>query len=274
MVVRQFARANDEISAGDITALDSTEPEINIEWKREVEARKMHTMAKVHDFLEMWQGSQTLCTTQKESCAQNKQMTAIRYILDTEDIVRASWSNFQHNCAAAFKLSERSPLPPALSAKDLPGGQTQVLDVHRIKRINQHPTESDEHSAPESTSDSKNWLHRNGDLDNTNVSKDNCEEDDETNVEEDNGIEDRECPKHWDVSATSIVPGLIWPTLRSMKKAEKGLMTVTAMETRRRKGNKKKLDRMGQYVFTRFYMLLDQDFDLEKHYGRIVSSRM
>jgi hypothetical protein len=49
-------------------------------------------------------------------------MTAIGYILDTEEIVKASLSLFQHDCAAAFKLSERSPLPPALSAKDLPGG--------------------------------------------------------------------------------------------------------------------------------------------------------
>jgi len=48
-------------------------------------------------------------------------MTAVGYILDTEEIVKASWSLFQHDGAATFKLSERSPLPPALSAKDLPG---------------------------------------------------------------------------------------------------------------------------------------------------------
>jgi len=61
-------------------------------------------MAKVHDFLEMWQGSQNLCTTQKESQAQNKEMTAIGYISDTEESVKASWSIFQHDGAAAFKL--------------------------------------------------------------------------------------------------------------------------------------------------------------------------
>jgi hypothetical protein len=31
---------------------------------------------------------------------------------------------------------------------------------------------------------------------------------------------------------------------------------------------------MGRYVFTRFCMLLDQEFHLEKYYGGIVSSHM
>jgi len=51
-------------------------------------------MAKVDDFLEMWQGSQNLRATQKESRAQNKQMTAIGYISDTEEIVKASCNYF------------------------------------------------------------------------------------------------------------------------------------------------------------------------------------
>jgi len=89
-------------------------------------------MAKIHDFLKMWQGSQNLHATQKESWAQNKQMTAIGYISDTEEIVKESWSLFQQAGPAAFKLSEISPLPPALSPKDLPGGQTQLPNVRRI----------------------------------------------------------------------------------------------------------------------------------------------
>jgi len=83
----------------------------------------------VHDFLEMWQSSQNLPATQTESCGQNKQMTAVGYISDTETIVQATWSLIQHDGAAAFILSERSPLPPALSAKDLPGWLTQILNV-------------------------------------------------------------------------------------------------------------------------------------------------
>jgi len=49
-------------------------------------------------------------------------MTAVGYISDTEEIIKASWANFHHDGAAAFKLSEKSPVPPALSVKDLPGG--------------------------------------------------------------------------------------------------------------------------------------------------------
>jgi hypothetical protein len=90
--------------------------------KKEAEERTLHRMAKVHNFLEMWQGSQNLHATQKESRPQNKQMTAVGYILDTEEVVKAPWSLFQHYGASVFKLSERSPLPQALSAKDHPGG--------------------------------------------------------------------------------------------------------------------------------------------------------
>jgi hypothetical protein len=146
VVVRQFARANCGSLAGDNAVLNPDSTDNDMEMKREAEGRKLHRMAKVHDFLEMWQGCQTLRATQKESRAQNKQMTAVGYISDTEEIVKASWSNFHHDGAAAFKLSEKSPVPPALSAKDLPGGRTQVLNVRRIKRIDRHPAKSDEDS--------------------------------------------------------------------------------------------------------------------------------
>jgi len=98
--------------------------------KKQAEERKLHRMANLHDFLEMLQGSHNLRAVKKESRAQNIRMTAVGYILDTEEIVKASWSLFQHDGAAAFKLSETSPLPPALSAKDLPGGRTHMLIDH------------------------------------------------------------------------------------------------------------------------------------------------
>jgi hypothetical protein len=100
--------------------------------KKEAEERKLHRIAKVHDFLEMWQGSQNLSATQKKSRSQNTQMTAVGYISDTEDIVKVSWLVFQHDGAAAFKLAERPALPPPLSAKYLPAGRTQVLNVRPI----------------------------------------------------------------------------------------------------------------------------------------------
>jgi hypothetical protein len=133
VVARQFARANCGLLAGDDPLLDSDSTDNDMEMKREAEEKKLHRMAKVHDFLEMWQGSQTLRATQKESRTQNKQMTAVGYISDTEATVKASCSNFHHDGAAAFKLSEKSCVPPALSAKNLPGGRTKVLNVHRIK---------------------------------------------------------------------------------------------------------------------------------------------
>jgi len=108
--------------AGDDLALDTTNTEHDLKMKREAEERKLHRMAEVHNLLEMWQGSQNQHATQKESLTQNMQMTAVGYISDAEQIVKESWSNFQQNGAAAFESSARSPVPPALSAKDLAGG--------------------------------------------------------------------------------------------------------------------------------------------------------
>jgi len=80
--------------AGDDPVLDRSETNNDLELKRETEERKLHRLAKVYDFLEMWQGSHNLRTTQKESHAQIKQMTAVGYISDTEERVKASWSLF------------------------------------------------------------------------------------------------------------------------------------------------------------------------------------
>jgi hypothetical protein len=167
-------------------------------------------------------------------------MTTVGYILDTEEIVKASWSLFQYDGAAAFKLSERSPWPPALSAKDLPAGRTQILNVRRIRRISPHLVESDEHSAPESISDTEDWLNWNGDLDNPNDREEDCAVDDDSDIEHNNYIQDPVCPEQQDVSAAPNVPGLVWLTWKSTRQAEKVLVTVNAAETRRNKGGKKK----------------------------------
>ena len=116
VVVRHFAWANNQILAGADPELDTTNTENDSEVKKEAEERKLLKMAKVHDFLEMWQGSQNLHATQQKSRTQNKQVTAVGYISDTEEFIKASWSLFQHDGTAAFKMSERSPLSPALSA--------------------------------------------------------------------------------------------------------------------------------------------------------------
>jgi len=207
--------------------------------KKEAEERKLHRMAKVHNFLEMWQGSQNLCATQKESGTQNKQMTAVGYMLDTEEIIKASWSLFQHDGAAAFTLSERSPLPPAVSAKDIPGERTQISNVRRIRRINRHAAESDKDSVPEIISDTDDWLNWNDGMNNPNDSKEDCAVDDESDIEPNTGMEDAECPEQQDVSAAPNVPGLVRPTQKSKRQAEKVLVTVNAEGTRRNKGGKK-----------------------------------
>jgi hypothetical protein len=162
--------------------------ENNSEMKKEAEERKFHRLAKVHDFLEMTQGSQNLRATQKEFHARINHLTAVGYISDTEEIVKASWSLFQHDGAAAFKLSERSPLPPALSAKHLSGGRTQILNLRGIWIINRHPVESDKDCAPESISDTDDWLNWNGDLVNPNDSEEDCTADDKSDMEHNNDI--------------------------------------------------------------------------------------
>jgi len=53
-VVRQFARANNGILAGTEWELDTPHTENDSEIKKEAEERKLHRMAKVHDFLEMY----------------------------------------------------------------------------------------------------------------------------------------------------------------------------------------------------------------------------
>jgi len=141
-------------------------------------------MGKVHDFLEMWQGSQNLRATQKQSHAQYRQMTTVGYISVPEEIVKASWSVFQHHGAAAFKLSERSHLAPPVSAKDLPGGQTQIMKDGWIQRINRNLVESDKNSGAASISNNDDQLTWGGDLDNPNVSKDDCAADGESDIEQ------------------------------------------------------------------------------------------
>jgi hypothetical protein len=58
---------------------------------------------------------------------------------DAVEIVTTSWSTIQHDGVAEFVLLEKSPVPPALSAKNLPGGRTQALNVRKIKQIDCHP---------------------------------------------------------------------------------------------------------------------------------------
>jgi len=90
VIVRQFAGADKGLLAGDNPASDTTSTEKHMEVNIVAEEKMFHQMAKVHIFLEIWQGRQYLQATQKESRTQNIQMTAIGYISDTEEIIKVS----------------------------------------------------------------------------------------------------------------------------------------------------------------------------------------
>jgi hypothetical protein len=126
-----------------------------------------------------------------------------------------------------------------VSAKNLPGGQSQILNDRRIRRINHHPVESDKDRAPERISDTDDWLIWNDDLDDPNNSEEDCTADDDSNLEQNNFIEDPECPKQQELSAAPNVPGLVRPTWKSKSQSEKVLVSVNAVETQRNKGGKK-----------------------------------
>jgi hypothetical protein len=100
-------------------------------------------------------------------------MPAVRYISDTEEIIKASWWILQYDSTAEFKLSAKSPLPPPLSPNNVPGGQTHVLNVSQITTITCHcPAEIYENSTPESISITENQLDLNHDLNYPNQSND------------------------------------------------------------------------------------------------------
>jgi hypothetical protein len=88
VVLSEFPHGNTEISAGDCAALDITDIECHLEFKNEEEQRKLHPMANIYNFLQMWQGSQSLGATQKESRSQKTPRTDIGYILHAEDIIK------------------------------------------------------------------------------------------------------------------------------------------------------------------------------------------
>jgi len=96
--------------------LDTKNIENIWQMKKEADCRRMRRMAKVHNFLEMWQGSQNLDANQKESRAHYNQMTALESILDTEEIVKTPSSLFPNDGASPFSMSKQFRSPPRLCA--------------------------------------------------------------------------------------------------------------------------------------------------------------
>jgi hypothetical protein len=86
-------------------------------------------MGQVHNLLQRWQGGQNLHTARKESHADCKQITSFVLIFDTDGIIKASFSLFQTDSAAAFTLMDTSPVSSALSLNDVTGGHTDDINV-------------------------------------------------------------------------------------------------------------------------------------------------
>jgi hypothetical protein len=253
VVIRPFAQANNGILAGDNPTLDTTHTETNLEMKKEDKEGKLHRMAMVHHLLELWQGSQNVHATQNESCPQHNLMTDIGYISDLKIIVKAYWSLFQQDGAAEFKLSERSALPPALTAKDLPGGRTHLLNVCCMRRINRHPVESDQGSSCRSISDTEHLRNSTGDFNNPNHREDDCAADDESDIEQINDFQNLECAERQDVCTAPNVPGMVPPIHKPQWHPAKVLVLGNAIEIRRNEGVKYTEDRVYQW-FTSFFM--------------------
>jgi hypothetical protein len=155
VVVRQYARASSGVLAGSSTAPDIPE-EIDTALKQEKEDQKLHRMAKVHDFLEVWVASRKLRDGQKESRRQNPQMTAAGYISDTEEQEGADWSDFEDDGESALHAS-KSTTPTVLSADKLLDGEPKVLRVAQIRRIDRRAFESDTEGPETDAEDCLNW---------------------------------------------------------------------------------------------------------------------
>lgn len=157
-------------------------------------------------------------------------MTAKGSISDTGVIIKARWSLFQHDGSASFPLLGRSPLQPPLSAKDLPGEQTQVFNFSPINRIVSYPVESIEDSPPVSLSDTENSLYWYSDLENSYDSEDDGKADIESDMELHDCMENLDGIELPDVSIAPIVLIWMWPKWMSNNAAQMRLVTVSAFE--------------------------------------------
>jgi hypothetical protein len=109
-----------------------------------------------------------------------------------------------------------------------------------MRSIDRNPSELDKTSALEIISDPEHWLSWNGDMDNPKVSHEDYDADDESITGPEIGIKTSQGPEHCIVCAVLNVLELIGPRWRIMKQAEKRLVTVSVLETRRTKRNRLK----------------------------------
>lgn len=106
-----------------------------------------------------------------------------------------------------------------MSTKDPLRGQTEILIVCRIARINCHPVEHCENGSPDSIADTHDWLDWIGDVVNPNDCEDGCMAHVESDIDQEHRIKDPVCTEQRDVCAAPNIPTLIRPTWRSKKSA-------------------------------------------------------
>jgi hypothetical protein len=138
-------------------------------------------------------------------------MATIRYNSNMEQLVNASCSLLQHDGEASSQLLEYSPVPPALSAPDQPGGCTRRLKAGRFKEINCHGVKSYEDCLAEIDLDTGSWLEWNGDSDNPTDSKDDWVANNTSDMELYTGWEVSETQGTRNLCAAPLVPTLISP---------------------------------------------------------------
>jgi hypothetical protein len=72
VIARRSHQVTNGLLAGDDSELNMTNTDNDLEIQREVEQKILHRMAKVHDVMEMQQGSKNVCTAWIESRGRNK----------------------------------------------------------------------------------------------------------------------------------------------------------------------------------------------------------
>lgn len=229
VVVRQFARSNHGLLAGDNS---TTLPSQDEEMKKEEEEKKLHRMVKIHDFMELWQGSLKLRRMQKDARAQNKSMTAIGYISDTEETEDMSSSSFHHDGSQAFITSGQRSLPPALSKDDLLDGENKVLYIKPVHRLNRN---IDEDSASEIDTDREDWLNWDGDIDEESEmagGEDSSDSGSDSEITLDRSFDE--------AAAAPIISGLIRPVRKSVRIENRTAPLRATAERPETKGGKNK----------------------------------
>ena len=240
VVVRQYARANNGVLAGDYSKINPVSIENNVDIKTAQEEVKLHKMVKTHDFLEMWDGSQRLRATQKAVRSQNTQMTALGYISDTEECGERISTDLADDGEVAFRSYVECAPPKTLPLSSLINGKTKVLKLHRIRRVDRLSTQTDDESAPEDATEAEEWLNWNGDVE-------EAVEDQTTNDLADEESEDdlimcvrtKEPQVRSVIDAAPNVLGVVRPTRKSRRLAELAVLpSSTSNKTHSHRGKR------------------------------------